>query len=122
VPFLYLFTKLVWDILVCLEYHFPAWLLVEVQPDLYYFVAFHGENKFVYTTSHLNNSYLCFRIEIRIGRRLPYTRGVIPRNRSAPVSFRRCNTLPKEDVMIGNYGYGWFHVGDGSASVYLKRV
>jgi len=26
------------------------------------------------------------------------------------------------DVMIGDDGYGWFHVGDGSLSVYLKRV
>ncbi|MPN39053.1 Alpha-amylase [bioreactor metagenome] len=28
----------------------------------------------------------------------------------------------EEDVTIGDDGRGWFHVGDGSASVYLKRV
>lgn len=28
----------------------------------------------------------------------------------------------EEDVTIGDDGGGWFHVGDGSASVYLKRV
>ncbi len=28
----------------------------------------------------------------------------------------------EEDVIIGDDGRGWFHVGDGSLSVYLKRV
>lgn len=28
----------------------------------------------------------------------------------------------QEDVIIGDDGKGWFHVGDGSVSVYLKRV
>lgn len=28
----------------------------------------------------------------------------------------------QEDVIIGEDGRGWFHVGDGSLSVYLKRV
>ncbi len=28
----------------------------------------------------------------------------------------------QEDVIIGEDGKGWFHVGDGSVSVYLKRV
>jgi alpha-amylase len=27
-----------------------------------------------------------------------------------------------EDVIIGEDGRGWFHVGDGSLSVYLMRV